>query len=134
VGAVASVPLLNKGARSSYRRARATADQLLLALKRQEQTVMVEIDEAINALRTSLDRIESSRQARIYAEQALDGGQKRLQAGSATSFEVLQLQRDLINARNAEIRAIADYNNSLADLYQAEGTTLERKRISVNVR
>lgn len=134
VGAVASVPLLNKGARNSVHRARATADQLLLSLKRQEQTVMVEIDEAINALRTSLDRIESSRQARIYAEQALDGGQKRMQAGSATSFEVLQLQRDLINARTAEIRAVADYNNSLIDLYRAEGTTLERKRINVEVR
>jgi outer membrane protein TolC len=134
VGAVASVPLLNKGATSSYRRARATADQLLLSLKRQEQTVMVQVDEAINALRTTLDRVESSRQARIYAEQALDGGQKRLQAGTSTSFEILQLQRDLINARTAEIRAVADYNNFLADLYQAEGTTLERKRINVEVR
>jgi outer membrane protein TolC len=134
VGAVASVPLLNKGPRSSYKQAQAAGEQLLLQLKRQEQTVMVQIDEAINALRTTLDRIESSRQARIYAEQALDGGQKRLQAGSATSFEVLQLQRDLINARTAEIRSVADYNNFLTDLYLAEGTTLERKRINVEVR
>ncbi len=134
VGTIASVPLLNKSARSIYKQAQASGEQLLLQLKRQEQTVMVQVDEAINALRTTQDRIESSRQARVYAEQALEGGQKRLTAGTATSFEVLQLQRDLINARTAEIRAIADYNNFLADLYLVEGTTLERKRINIDLR
>jgi outer membrane protein TolC len=134
IGTVASIPLSNKAARENYKRARLTSDQLVLTLKKQEQDAMVEIDEAVNAARTALDRIESTRQARVYAEQALDGGQKRLQAGTATSFEVLQLQRDLIDARNTEIRATADYNNALSDLQRAEGTTLEQKKIDLHVR
>jgi outer membrane protein len=131
IGAVATMPLVNKAARENYRRARLVAEQLVLRLKKQEQTVMVEVDDNITSVRTVLDQIESTRQARVYAEQALDGGQKRLQAGTTTSFEVLQLQRDLITARTAEIGAIKDYNNALADLFRAEGSTLERKRIDV---
>lgn len=134
IGAVASIPLSNKAARESYKRAKLTADQLILSLKKQEQTVMVEIDDRINAVRTRLDQIESTRQARIYAEQALDGGQKRLQAGTTTSFEVLQLQRDLIQARTEEVVAITSYNNALAELFRSEGTTLDRNKIDVQIR
>lgn len=134
IGATASIPLSNKAARENLRRQKVTAEQLVLQLKKQEQDVMLEIDNFLTTVRTALDKIESTRQARSYAEQALDGGQKRLQAGTTTSFEVLQLQKDLIDARTAEIGAVRDYNNALADLFQSEGTTLERKKLEVEVR
>ncbi len=134
IGAVASIPLSNKAARENVNRQKVIANQADLLLKKQEQTALLEIDNNLTSVRTALDKIESTRQARIYAEQALDGGQKRLQAGTTTSFEVLQLQKDLTEARSAEIGAIRDYNNALADLFQSEGTTLERKKIELFVR
>ncbi|MBC8002505.1 MAG: TolC family protein, partial [Opitutaceae bacterium] len=47
----------------------------------------------------------------------------------STSFNVLQLQRDLTDARSQEIRALADYNRNLSQLALDEGTTLERNRV-----
>jgi outer membrane protein TolC len=35
--------------------------------------------------------------------------------GLATTFELLQSQRDLARARESELRAIIDYNQSLVD-------------------
>jgi len=82
-------------------------------------------------MKSSYITVESTRQARIYAEAALDAEQKKLEAGKSTSFIVLQLQRDLTAARSEEIRALSEYNKAQADLAQKEGTTLERARLNI---
>ncbi len=46
-----------------------------------------------------------------------------------TSYVVLQYQRDLADARGAELQAIIDYHLSLARLDKALGTTLKNKNI-----
>jgi len=70
-------------------------EQALLTLKRFEENALIEIDEAAGTVRAAYSKVESSRQARIYAEEALDAEPKKLEAGTSTSFVVLQLQRDL---------------------------------------
>jgi outer membrane protein TolC len=50
----------------------------------------------------------------------------------STNFIVLQYQRDLANARSAELRALIDYNLSLAKLDRALGTGLESKNIRIS--
>ena len=59
---------------------------------------------------------------------------KKLANGKATSFEVLQLQRDLTAAHSAEIQALADYNRALSQLSFSEGSTLERENVKVEVK
>jgi outer membrane protein len=134
IGANFSIPLQNKEARSRYKRGKIENDQLLLAQKRIEETALVEIDEAAGQVRATFNQVESTRQARIYAEAALDAEQKKLEAGKSTSFVVLQLQRDLTFARSEEIRALAEYNKAQATLAQKEGATLQRAKINVNVK
>ena len=134
IGANLTVPLGNKAARERYRQSKSNQDQLVLTLKKKEQSAMVEIDEAMNLARSSFAKIASSRKARGYAEEALDAEQKKLAAGKSTSFVVLQLQRELISAKTDEIGALADYNNALSALYRAEGSTLERHNIGMNVK
>jgi hypothetical protein len=58
----------------------------------------------------------------------------KLEKGKSTSFIVLQLQSNLTAARSAEIRALADYNITLARLAQNEGSTLERRNIDISVK
>ncbi len=134
VGGTFSIPLSNKAARERYRQGKATAEQLLLSLKKLEESALIEIDEAVNQIRSSFDRVESTRQARLYAEQALDAEQKKLESGASTSFVVLRLQRDLTSARSEELRALTDYNRSLASLRRVEGTTLEQKQLTLEAR
>jgi len=58
--------------------------------------------------------------------------EKKLEAGLSTSYLVLQHQRDLAAARTSELRALADYNLSLAKRERALGRTLKTKNILVN--
>jgi outer membrane protein TolC len=102
-----------------------------LQLKQLQQRIMITIEDGIASAQTSFQRAQATREAREFAEAALDAEQKKLESGKSTSFEVLRLQRDLTTARSSEIRALADYNIALARLAQSEGSTLERRRVNV---
>ena len=125
-GAQISVPLSNIGPRNQYKSTKATLQQIVLQLKQFEQNVMVEIDNAVKQAQSSYESVDATRQARIYAEDALDAEQKTYAVGKATTFEVLQFQNTLTTARGAEIRALANYEEDLANLALQEGSTLER--------
>jgi outer membrane protein TolC len=57
-----------------------------------------------------------------------------LEAGMSTSFIVLQLQRNLTDARSAEIRALADYHKALVQLAFSEGSVLDRNKVAIEVK
>lgn len=132
-GARLSIPLGNRAARSNYRASKLSLEQIKLALKKIEQAILVEIDNNVTAARVSFERVGSTREARLYAEAALDAERKKLENGKSTSFFVLQLQKDLTAARSGEIRALTDYNKSLADLARGEGSTLDRRAINLQI-
>jgi outer membrane protein len=133
-GVLFSVPLGNRGQRNRYRATKAEKEQALLQLKQLEQNILVQIDDSVKLAQTDLERVDATRQARLYAEAALDAEQKKLEAGRSTSFVVLQLQRDLTAARSEEIRALADYNKALAQLAFNEGTVFERNNLTVEIK
>jgi outer membrane protein TolC len=133
-GAQISIPLSNIGPRNQYKTAKATLQQVVLQLKQLEQNVMVEIDNAVKQAQSSFESVDATRQARIYAEAALDAEQKTYAVGKATTFEVLQYQNSLTSARSQEIRALANYNEALANLAAQEGSTLERYNISLEAK
>lgn len=130
-GLVLSIPLSRQNERYRYRSARAEKEQLLLRLKRLEQNIMVEIDNAVKLARTNFERVGATRAARQYAEAALEAEQKKLESGKSTTFVVLRLQRDLTDSRAAEIRALADYYRSLTSLALAEGTILQKNDVEI---
>jgi outer membrane protein TolC len=129
-GVVLDIPLGNRAARARYSAAKADSSQALLEYKRLEQQIMVQIDDAVKLIRSSFERVEATRAARVFAEEALAAEQKKLENGKSTSFLVLQAQRDLTVRRSEEIRALADYNNGVAALAHREGTTLQRHNVT----
>jgi hypothetical protein len=105
-GVQISIPLGNLRARKEYQIAKSQKEQLLVQHKRLEQNIMVEIDNDIKQAQTSFQRVEATREARQFAEAALEAEQKKLDEGKSTSFEVLRFQRDLTERRSAEISAL----------------------------
>jgi outer membrane protein TolC len=134
IGGQMSFPLGNVNARNTYKAAKLTKEQIWLQLKQLQQNILIQIENAIEVAKTALQRVGATREARIYAEAALDAEQKKLENGKSTSFQVLQLQRDLTTARSTEIRALADYNEALANVAVNEGTTLDRRHVNLDVR
>lgn len=129
-----TVPLGNSAARYNYRSAKAGLAQLLLQLKKIETTIVLAIDNDVKTVRADLLKVDSTRKARQYADEALQAEQIKLEHGKSTSFVVLQLQNNLTAARSAEIRALADYNIALEQLAFDDGTILERNHIDLKVR
>ncbi len=134
VGAVFTLPLFNRDAKSRLKITKAFKEQAILGIKKLEQDIMMQIDNAVKFAQSTYQQVDATRQARVYSEAALDAEQKKLDNGKSTSFIVLDLQSKLTLARSAEIKALADYNKALAALYFSEGSTLERLRMQVEVK
>jgi outer membrane protein TolC len=127
-----SMPLTSRAARTNYRLARESVEQALLMYKRLEQSILIEIDNAIAQAQTRLQQVEATGAAVVYAEAALDAEQKKLDNGKSTNFQVISLQRDLTLRRYEEIAALVGYNNALVSLAQSEGATLQRNGIRLD--
>ncbi|HEX3628424.1 MAG TPA: TolC family protein [Verrucomicrobiae bacterium] len=130
-GAELTVPLANASARNVFKSDKVTWQQKILTLKQLEQSIMVAIDNAVKTAQSDYESVDATRQARIYAEAALDAELKTYAVGKATTFEVLTYQNNLTVARGQEIRALANYEESLANLYSQEGSTLDRLGINI---
>ena len=66
-------------------------------------------------LNTNQKRVDATQASRELAEKKLEAQQKKFAAGMSTNFEVIQAQRDLAAARNAELQALLDFNRSQVD-------------------
>ena len=95
--------------------------QLLLQLKQFEQNVMVEIDNAVKNAQSTYQSVGATRQARITPKPPWTPKQKKYAVGKSTTFTVLILQNTLTTDRGQEIRALANYYESLANLYATGG-------------
>lgn len=131
VGVVLTVPLANRAPRANYTKATLVAEQAKTSLKQLELQVTQQVREAVRRVEANAKRVEANRAARVLAEEQLRVETKRLEAGVSTTFNVLSFQRDLAAAQANEIRSIADYFQSLANLEKVQGTVLEANRITL---
>jgi outer membrane protein len=128
-GAIFSVPIPNRTGMGNLEVSKYEALRALVDLKRLEQAILVEADNAAGQIDTTRKRIEAARVAREFAAETLEAAQGRLASGTSTTFEVLQFQRDLATAEASEFRARADHIIAVARYARLTGSTLERNRI-----
>jgi outer membrane protein TolC len=131
VGVILTVPLGNRGPQASYIKAKLAEDQAKTSLKNLELQMTQQVREAVRRIDANARRVDANRAARVLAEEQLRVEQRRLEAGVTTTFNVLSFQRDLAVAQANEIRAIADYYESLVNLEKVQGTVLEANRIEM---
>ena len=74
---------------------------------------------------------EATRQARLYAEAALEAEKKKYENGKSTLFDILGLQSKLTSARFDEVSALATYNVDIATWSYDEGSTFDRLQINL---
>jgi outer membrane protein TolC len=77
---------------------------------------MTQVRQAARQVQTNQQRVQSTQAARQLAERQLEAEERKFEAGTSTSFQVFQTQRDLAQARNNELQAVLDYNRSIVDL------------------
>jgi len=131
VGFTLRYPLGNQASKSRFTRARLEVEQAKAILERTEQRILVEVREAVRNVETNVKRVSVTRGARELAQKKLEAEEKKLAVGLSSVREVLRFQDDLSAEQSREIRALTDYNISLANLERARGTTLDRMNIIV---
>ncbi|MEI6350701.1 MAG: TolC family protein [Verrucomicrobiota bacterium] len=131
-GVVLRIPIGNRTARGGLTEAKLLNAQALVGLHGLEQRIIVEVANAASGITTSRKRIDSTLEALRLAKESLQAGQTRNLEGAATPFEVLELQKKLMEAEAAEIRAESDYRKAISEYHRRTGVTLERNSITIS--
>jgi HAE1 family hydrophobic/amphiphilic exporter-1 len=128
---VFSFPIFNRTARGEYVKATAEFDRSIITLKKTQDDVALDVRSAIREIKNSLRAIDAARVSVELAKEVVINEQERLNVGIGTTRQVLEAQRDLIDAGVREITAIANYNIALAELERAKGTLLESEGVVI---
>ncbi len=132
VGVTIQFPFRNRTAKANLAGARIQDQQTDAQMRAQEQIVIAEVRNAVQAVETARLRVLTSRRARENAEIQLEGERKLFEVGRSTTFLLFQRENALTNARNAEIRSETDYNKSLSDLQRSTSTTFRLNNIEID--
>jgi outer membrane protein len=115
VGVQIAYPLGTSTAHANLARAKLEYQQSQTQLKNMQLQIATQVRDVARSVQTNQKRVQSARASRELQEKKLEAEEKKQAAGMSTSFFVFQAQRDLAQARTAEIQAISDYNKSLVD-------------------
>ncbi|HEX8173458.1 MAG TPA: TolC family protein [Thermoanaerobaculia bacterium] len=131
VGFTFGVPVLNIGARANARAAELDYEQSLSFEQQTRQNISVEVRAAARAVETFARTIAASRAAREAAERNVEAERRRYENGMTTNFQVLEVQRQLSDARVRELFALVGYNKAVAAYHRAVGDILDVHNIRV---
>jgi outer membrane protein len=124
-------PIGRSSAEASLARAKVSYSQSVLQMRSLELSVATQVREVARTLNTNRKRVDATKSSRELAQRKLEAEQKKFQAGMSTNFYVIQAQRDLAAARNAELQAVLDYNRSLVDFETVQEAPVNGGSISL---
>jgi outer membrane protein len=131
LGVTISFPFRNRTAKANLAGARIQEHQLDAQVRGQENSILMDVRNAVQSVETSRQRVVIAQQARENAEIQLEGERKLYENGKSTTFLLFQRENELTNARNNEIRAQTDYNKAIADLQRVTATAFRENNIQV---
>ena len=132
VAVTVAYPLGRSNAEAQLAKARLTRNQLDLQLRSGELSVATQVREAGRTLTTNQKRVDATRASRQLAEKKLEAEQKKFQAGMSSNFQIIQAQRDLASAKNAELQAILDYVRSQVDFETVQQAPLNGGSVAIS--
>lgn len=126
-----NIPLRNRAAQSEEQRSRIEYEQEQMRLQQIYVQIRMQIINQQYALTNDRAAVASAIASRNYNQQSLDAEIKKLHLGAATTADVLQQERNLMNAKSSLIAATAKYATDRDEFDQLLGSTLERYGISI---
>lgn len=134
VGVQFNLPFSTRTAKAELGRSLVEGQRVNTQREQLEQTVQVDVRNALQLLRTSQARLRSAAIARDNSEKQYASEQRKLDAGQSTVFLVLERQTALTTARGNELRAQTELNKAIADLQRATGNSLRANNIVANLK
>jgi outer membrane protein TolC len=67
-----------------------------------------------------MEALAASQKARELSQRRLDAEMSRFDVGMSNNYQVVQMQRDLREAQNSELRALLNYRKALVEFDRAQ--------------
>ncbi len=131
IGIQFSVPLGRVQSRAQLDAIKGFKEQAILKIKQSERDVTTDVDTALSRIELSGQRVATARQTRELNEEAVRIGYRRMEEGQISSFDLIETQRKLYDAKSRELAAQADLNKAIVTLWQATGTIQEYTGVTI---
>jgi outer membrane protein TolC len=131
IGLEFAYPLQNRSARARATIAELAEEQGATVIAEVEQVVTTEVRLAVRALETASQELESARVSVRLQTANLDAERKKFLNGLSTSFQILEVEEDLTNARSREVRAVTGYRRALVAYYRVIGKLLDQAGVTI---
>ncbi|GFE60866.1 TolC family protein [Geobacter sp. AOG2] len=131
LGLTFTYPLGNNAAENDYRKSRLKTEQTAVQIRSLEENAANDVKSAIRGITSTYKQIAVAERGRAYAEERLKAYLRRKDVGLATNKDVLDVENDLVAAKNNQIAAVVNYDNAITHLWQVTGELLERQGIRV---
>jgi len=115
----------DKTAAAQFGKSRVEGERLDVQREQIEQSIQVEVRNALQSIRTAEARLRSASIARENTQKQYESEQRKLDDGQSDVYKVLERQTALSVARSNELRARTELNKAIADLQRATGNTLK---------
>ena len=130
-GVTISLPFGNRTAKGQLGRALAEGRQINVQREGVEQSIAVEVRNAMQGVETTRRRFDAARNSRIDAEAQLASEQRRFEGGLSTVFFVLDRQNSYSAAQMRELKALTDCHKAMIEFQRTLSTTLSSNNISL---
>ena len=87
-------------------------------------SIILEVTQTARDIEATYQRVQTTRAASRLRKEQLEGEEERLRVGASTSYQVLQVQNDLLEAQLEEVRALVDYKLAITAHENAVGRIL----------
>src|SRR5580692_6793770 len=131
VGLNVVLPLRNRSAQADNLHAQLTERQLEAQTQQLKNTALLDVRNTTIALEQGRAQVQAASKARELQQQTFDAEEKKYTLGASTVYNVILTQRDLINAKGSELRALANLAQDKANYERALGRTLEVNSVSI---
>lgn len=128
-GVQLSIPFGRTQAKAQLNAVLGSQEQALIKIKQVEQAVMIDVNTVLSRIETLQQRLDTARQTVDLNEEAVRIATRRLEEGIISSFDVIEFQRRLYDAKSRELAARADLNKAITQLWLATGAMLDEAGI-----
>jgi outer membrane protein TolC len=110
-----SYPIGGNAAEAQAARTRLLIQQNQAQIRAAELAAATEVTNAALQVSNSMEALAASRKARELSQRRLDAEMSRFDVGMSNNYQVVQMQRDLREAQNSELRALLNYRKALVE-------------------
>ena len=125
------VPLRTRNLDSQFAQQKIQKQQTVMNRTNQEQSIQVEIRNAVQKLKTNRQQVEQAKMQQQLSQEQLDGEVKRYDAGLSENFRVLDRQNQLAVSENTYLVNLINYKKAIIALQRAMYTLLESNEFEI---